>query len=282
MDQMSEPTPAQSDSAQSDSAQSDSAQSDSALAADLAAAAGRMLVELRVSERRKGTERRRLGTLGDRRSHEYLLAALGRSRPGDAVLSEESVDNPSRRGARRVWILDPLDGTREYSEGRPDWAVHVALWESGPGGGGLTAGALALPAEGVVLATGARPVPPRPGHPVRIAVSRTRAPSFAAALAREVGGELVPLGSAGYKAAAVIRGEADAYVHAGGQYEWDSAAPVAVATGIGLHASRIDGSPVTYNRADPYLPDLLLCRPELAGTLLTALRQLSVETGGLP
>jgi 3'(2'), 5'-bisphosphate nucleotidase len=267
MEKVSEPVPAE---------------SDSALAADLAAGAGRMLVELRAAERRKGTERRRLGTLGDKRSQEYLLAALRRFRPGDAVLSEESADNPSRCRARRVWILDPLDGTREYSEGRPDWAVHVALWETGPDGGGLTAGALALPAEDVVLATGAHHVPPRPRRPVRIAVSRTRAPSFAGPLAREVGGELVPLGSAGYKAAAVIRGEADAYVHAGGQYEWDSAAPVAVATGLGLHASRVDGSPLSYNQADPYLPDLLLCRPELAGTLLTALRQLTVETGGLP
>ncbi len=253
--------------------------SDSALAADLAAGAGRELLALREAERTK-TPPQQLGVLGDRRSQDYLTATLRVSRPGDAVLSEEAVDDPARGAARRVWIIDPLDGTREYSEGRPDWAVHVALWEAGPQGGRLTAGAVALPGENLVLATKRAPrFPLRQGQPIRIAVSRTRAPSFAGALAREVGGELVPMGSAGYKAAAVIRGDVDAYIHAGGQYEWDSAAPVAVAVGLGLHASRIDGTPLEYNQCDPYLPDLLLCRPGIAEGLLRSVKQLRVDTG---
>jgi len=172
-----------------------------------------------------------------------------------------------------VWIVDPLDGTREYSEGRSDWAVHVALWQDGD----LVAGAVALPALDVVLTSDPpATVPGRPdGAPLRMAVSRSRPPALATQVAEALGAELVPMGSAGFKVSAVIRGEADLYVHGGGQYEWDSAAPVAVARAAGLHTSRLDGSPLLYNRTDPYLPDLLVCRPELAAQALGVLSRLA-------
>jgi 3'(2'), 5'-bisphosphate nucleotidase len=217
----------------------------------------------------------RLRAAGDLRAHELLLDLVARWRPGDVVLSEEGVrDAAPRIHAERVWIVDPLDGTREFGEpGRTDWAVHVALWQRGIG---LVAGAVALPARGQVFGTDHPPrLPdePEPGTPLRLAASRTRPPAFLGALAGELGGpvELVPMGSAGVKICAVISGEVDAYVHAGGQYEWDSAAPVAVATATGLHASRIDGSALEYNQLDPRLPDLVVCRPSIAARLLAAL-----------
>lgn len=213
-----------------------------------------------------------LGTIalkerGDRVSQRYLSDRLRRERPDDAVLSEEATDSVARLSARRVWIIDPLDGTREFSEGRHDWAVHVALWEDGE----LAAGAVALPGISTVLSS-ADPVtePVRPGR-IRLAVSRSRPPAIVEYLASVLDLELVPMGSAGFKTAAVVRGDVDAYVHAGGQYEWDSAAPVIVARNGGLHASRIDGSPLVYNQKDPYLPDLLVCVPANSGLLLTAI-----------
>ena len=240
---------------------------DDLLAAGLAAEAGRRLLALRERGGEPGALRRE----GDRLSHEFLAAELARHRPGDGLLSEEGRDDPARLAARRVWIVDPLDGTREFGEpGRTDWAVHVALWADGE----LTAGAVALPAQGKVLSTAepgagvrARSLP----GTLRLVVSRTRPPGFVARLAGETGAELIPLGSAGAKAAAVICGDADAYVHGGGQYEWDSAAPVAVATAAGLHASRIDGSKLVYNQAEPSLPDILICQAALASTLLGAI-----------
>ncbi|WP_433477114.1 3'(2'),5'-bisphosphate nucleotidase CysQ [Spirillospora sp. CA-142024] len=317
---------------------------DHALAAELAGTAGRLL--LGVRDEMGFADARALKDTGDLRAHEYLMAALAERCPGDAVLSEEgrsSVAGKRSKGddraptrntadaerltARRVWIVDPLDGTREFSEeGRRDWAVHVALWERDENGGRLVAGAVALPAQGLTLRTDAtggaslvrtdmgdpdpvtagpeagrktlpREVPlhiPAPdAGKLRIAVSRTRPPEFVRQLAQRlakavpggVGGrppsdgidvELVPIGSAGAKISAVLLGEVDAYVHAGGQYEWDSAAPAAVALGAGAHASRIDGSALAYNRKDPLLPDILVCHPMSASTLLTGIR----ETGG--
>jgi 3'(2'), 5'-bisphosphate nucleotidase len=187
------------------------------------------------------------------------------------VLSEEGADDRRRLSADRVWIVDPLDGTREYSEvERDDWAVHVALWERGA----LVAGAVALPARGLTLGTDAPPaLPPAPGAPLRIAVSRSRPPALVSGLVAALGARLVPMGSAGVKVSAVALGQVDAYVHAGGQYEWDSAAPVAVALSAGVHASRIDGSPLRYNTPDPLLPDLLVCRPEHADHLIDAIRR---------
>ena len=207
------------------------------------------------------------------------MAELDRLRPGDAVLSEEGKDDPARLSARRVWIVDPLDGTREFGEAdRTDWAVHVALWQDGD----LVAGAVALPAQGRVLSTvpGGVPVvsPPAAGQPLRILVSRSRPPEFVQRLAGSVGGVLMPLGSAGAKAAAVIAGDADVYVHSGGQYEWDSAAPVAVARAAGLHASRVDGSALRYNEPSPYVPDLLLCHPAEAASLLAAIAASNADT----
>lgn len=227
--------------------------------------AGDVLVELRAQW--QGDDRRALGDEGDRRANAVLLGLLADEHPGDAVLSEESTDDPARLRAARVWIVDPLDGTREYTEGRADWAVHVAVWERDRG---LVAGAVTLPGDGLAFGTApATPLArPDPGRRRRVVVSRSRAPEIAGKVAAAIDAELVVLGSAGAKAMAVVRGDADAYVHAGGQYEWDSAAPVAVARAAGLHCSRLDGAPLAYNNADPYLPDLLVCRVELADALL--------------
>ena len=239
--------------------------SDHQVAARLATQAGELLLAVR-QELADATAAERKA-VGDKRSHEYLMAELAQERPADVVLSEEGTDNPQRLKADRVWIVDPLDGTREFSElGRSDWAVHVALWEAGV----LVAGAVALPAQGLTLATPdvARPEP-RPGPP-RIVVSRTRPPAMALGVREHLDGMLVEMGSAGAKVAAVIQGLADVYIHAGGQHEWDSAAPVAVARAAGLHTSRIDGSPLQYNQPDPLLPDLLVCRPLYADAVLAA------------
>ena len=240
---------------------------DDGLARDLAYAAGERLLKLRAGGQ-DADELRRAGDLG---SHDFLSGELAKLRPGDAVLSEEAADDRSRLSADRVWIIDPLDGTREFGEeGRVDWAVHVALWERGD----LTAGAVALPAQDRVLSTAEPPPPPAPpvpDTPLRLVVSRSRPPEFVQRLASELGADLVPLGSAGAKAAAVITGEVDAYVHSGGQYEWDSAAPVAVARAAGLHTSRIDGSNLTYNSEKPWMPDILICPLPLAGRLLDAI-----------
>jgi 3'(2'), 5'-bisphosphate nucleotidase len=233
------------------------------LAARLATEAGRLLLDVR-DELADATASERKAA-GDKRSHDFLMEALSAERPGDAVLSEEGIDDPVRLSADRVWIVDPLDGTREFSElGRHDWAVHVALWHSGD----LVAGAVTLPAQRITLATpDVAPPPPAP-KTARIVVSRTRAPAIALAVRDALNGTLVEMGSAGAKAASIVAGLADVYVHAGGQYEWDNAAPVAVARAAGLHASRIDGSVLKYNRQDPLLPDLVICRPELADAVL--------------
>jgi 3'(2'), 5'-bisphosphate nucleotidase len=238
---------------------------DDALAASLAAAAGRVLLATRDSGL---FENKELGSTGDAVSQKLLSRALGIHRPEDRVLSEEAVDDRARLTAERVWIIDPLDGTREYGEGREDWAVHVALAVNGVPG----PSAVALPGLDRVLSSAdVAPLIGATDGPLRIAVSRSRAPAIAERVAQRLGAELVPMGSAGFKAMAVLTGAVDAYLHAGGQYEWDSAAPVGVALAHGLHASRIDGSPLVYNRVDPLLPDLLICRPALASKLLAAL-----------
>jgi 3'(2'), 5'-bisphosphate nucleotidase len=270
--------------------------SDDRLARDLAVAAGQRLLKIRAAG--SGEAVRQAGDLG---SQDFLAAELARARPGDAVLSEEAADDLGRLSADRVWIIDPLDGTREFGEpGRTDWAVHVALWERGaspggrpprtprgasPGGrpprtpsGDLTAGAVALPARGEVLSTAEPPAVPSSQaaeNGIRIVVSRSRPPEFTRRLADKLGAELVPLGSAGAKAAAVITGRADAYVHSGGQHEWDTAAPVAVARSAGLHACRIDGSSLRYNSEKPWMPDILICPAPLASRLLNAISAVS-------
>ena len=240
----------------------EAATDDHALATWLAATAGARLLEVRE----EGLEGKELKDAGDVAAHDLLMRLLAEHRPGDAVLSEEAVESSGDRGDRlsasRVWIVDPLDGTREFSEPpRDDWAVHVALWE----GGELVAGAVAQPALGETFNTAQPPVvPPSTASRPRIAVSRSRPPAFVNALAEELDAELVPMGSAGVKVLSVARDLTDAYVHAGGQYEWDSAAPVAVARAAGLFTSRVDGTPLRYNQDDVYLPDLIVCRPELA------------------
>ena len=230
---------------------------DHVLAEWLATVAGERLLEVRA----EGLEGRELKDAGDQAAHEVLMKLLAAHRPDDSVLSEEGKDDKARLQADRVWIVDPLDGTREFSEPpRDDWAVHVALWENGE----LVAGAVAQPALGETFSTAAPPVvPDRTSERPRIAVSRTRPPAFVEALAAELDAELVPMGSAGVKVISVVRDISDAYVHAGGQYEWDNAAPVAVARAAGLFCSRIDGADLKYNQDDVSLPDLIVCRPEL-------------------
>jgi 3'(2'), 5'-bisphosphate nucleotidase len=253
---------------------------DHLFAAWAATVAGDLLLQVRDS----GLEGKALKDAGDLASHELLMKIFAEHMPDDAVLSEEEHRGTSgehdRLTARRVWIIDPVDGTREYSEPpRDDWAVHVALWgRSDSGAGELVAGAVAQPGLGVTFHTGQPPVvPARTAPKPRIAVSRTRPPAFVTALAEEIGAELVPMGSAGAKVISVARDVTDAYVHAGGQYEWDSAAPVAVARAAGLFTSRIDGSPLLYNQTEVRLPDLVVCRPELAEPILEFVRRHGID-----
>ena len=245
----------------------EAATDDHVLATWLATVAGERLLQVRG----EGLAGKELKDAGDRAAHELLMELLAEHRPGDAVLSEEGKDDKARLGSDRVWIVDPLDGTREFSEPpREDWAVHVALWEDGE----LAAGAVAQPALHETFHTGNPPVvPPRTSGRPRIAVSRTRPPAFVEALAEELDAELVPMGSAGVKVISVVRDVTDAYVHAGGQYEWDNAAPVAVARSAGLFCSRVDGSELRYNQDDVSLPDLIVCRPELSEQILEFVRR---------
>lgn len=240
---------------------------DAELAAHLAVEAGHLLRKLRAESGLHGWE---LGKKGDRLSDDYLLDQLAIERPDDAVLSEESADSEDRLTSERVWIIDPLDGTREYGiPGRPDWAVHVALWESGS----LSACAVSQPDICEVYSTADAVLGPRTEGPLRIVCSASRPPAVVVRLRDELGAELIPMGSAGAKAMAVVRGDVDAYVHGGGQWEWDSAAPVGVALAAGLHCSRLDGSPLLYNQPYPYLPDLVICRPEFAEQILEVTRR---------
>jgi len=234
-------------------------------AAGIAEAAGRLLLRLRAQPELAD---KALRDEGDRRSHESIMSLLAEAFPDDAVLSEEGSDSTQRLDRQRVWIVDPLDGTREFGEpGRSDWAVHVALAVDGQ----PVVGAVALPGLDLVLSTDDPPrVPAAHNGKPRLVVSRTRPPAVTDQVAAALDAELVPMGSAGAKAMAVVRGEADVYCHAGGQYEWDSAAPVAVASAAGLHVSRLDGSALRYNRPNPWLPDLLICRFELADTVIAA------------
>jgi 3'(2'), 5'-bisphosphate nucleotidase len=238
---------------------------DARLARDLAQQAGELLLKARDLTSLTGKP---LGGLGDAVGQQFLSWSLQTLRPHDAVLSEEAADDAQRLERSRVWIIDPLDGTREYSEGRSDWAIHVALSVDGV----AQVGAVALPGLGVILDTAQPPpIPPAP-EGLKILVSRSRPPEVASRAAEMLGAELVGMGSAGAKAMAVVRGEAHAYVHAGGQYEWDSAAPVAVAQAAGFHVSRLDGSPMIYNQRDTYMPDLVVCRPEIKDQLMCAMR----------
>jgi len=269
---------------------------DAQLAADLAEEAGRLLLVVREEVGHDFPPA--LGDAGDVRANALLLRRLREERPGDAVLSEEAHDDLTRLHADRVWIIDPLDGTREYSmPRREDWAVHVALWQrtgaagpatsgggaagpatsgGGPAHGTITDAAVALPALGEVHRSDTAVAPPAPrSGPIRITASSNRPPAVLWLLRDRLDIEFLRIGSAGAKAMAVLRGDADAYIHAGGQWEWDSAAPAGVLQAAGLHATRLDGSPLRYNRPDPYLPDLLMCRPEIAGLLLDAMWQAS-------
>lgn len=243
---------------------------DADLAAELARGAGELLLQIRAEANADGRGGRDLSRRGDFAANEYLLKRLRSERPDDAVLSEESADDRARLERARVWIVDPLDGSKEFgTTGRDDWAVHVALWERGEG---ITAAAVALPGLSVVHSSAdeVQEAMPRAGVP-KIVVSGSRPPKFVDAVAAELGAEIVTMGSAGAKAMAVLRGDVDAYVHAGGQWEWDSAAPVGVCAAAGLHCSRIDGTELRYNEAHPYLPDLVISRSAIAEPLLAAI-----------
>lgn len=244
-------------------------QTDAQLATRLAIEAGELLVKVRAALTEQGAAAWQLMDTGDLASHRFLVGELARCRPDDAVLSEEGLEDPRRFTADRVWIVDPLDGTNEYGErGRTDWAVHVALWA----GDRFAAGAVSLPALSLVFATDPAPtlVAQQRDRP-RLITSRTRNPYAAVIVANALGADAVRLGSAGAKAMAVVLGDADIYVHDGGMYQWDSAAPAAVALAAGLHVSRIDGTPMVFNARDPWLPDLLICRREYAEPVLHAL-----------
>jgi 3'(2'), 5'-bisphosphate nucleotidase len=243
------------------------AMNDAELAAHLAETAGKLLLQVRAANIFAD---KALGKAGDATANQFLVHAIRATRPEDGLLSEEMKDDGARLKQRRVWIVDPVDGTREYGEGRTDWAVHVALAIDGV----ASIGAVALPGADVVMRTDRlAPLPPA-GAPLRMVVSRTRPAKEAVAVAEKLGAELVPMGSSGAKAMAIIRGEADIYLHSGGQYEWDSAAPVAVAQAYGLHCSRIDGSALIYNNQDVYMPDLLIGRKEHAQTVLKLLQEM--------
>jgi 3'(2'), 5'-bisphosphate nucleotidase len=239
---------------------------DAELAASLAEQAGALLLRMRAESGEQGPA---LGMAADRAANALIVEALQRLRPQDGLLSEEAADTLARLQRSRVWIVDPLDGTREFADRRDDWAVHVALAIDG-----LPAiGAVALPARSLLFRSDAPPQPPPERHPPRMIVSRSRPPAQAAPLAAALGAEIVTMGSAGAKAMAVLLGEAEIYFHSGGQHEWDNCAPAAVALAAGLHASRIDGAPLLYNRADTAVPDLIICRPDLASRVITALSQ---------
>jgi 3'(2'), 5'-bisphosphate nucleotidase len=241
-------------------------ETDDQLAERLAAAAGAILLDLRAHGDLEG---KALGQAGDEAANAMLCREIRAARPDDALLSEEEKDNVARCARSRVWIVDPLDGTREYGEGRSDWAVHVALAIDGV----AAVGAVALPGLGVTLTSASPPPLAPPNDPPKMLVSRSRPAAEALFVADHLGAELVAMGSAGAKAMAVVRGEADIYLHSGGQYEWDNCAPAAVAAAAGLHVSRADGSPLRYNNADTYLPDLLICRKELAEPVLRLARE---------
>jgi len=246
---------------------------DSRIAAQIAAETGRLLLEVRTKH-----DSDELGAEGDRRAHELITKMLAELRPDDDVLSEEGVDDPARLRAERVWIVDPLDGTREYARPeRPDWAVHIALWASSAdtGRGDLVAGALDAPALGLAFSTGEPIVAAADPAQVRIVVSRSRRPAFMDELATEVGAEVITAGSAGVKTALVLTGQADAYVHRGGLNEWDAAAPIAVARSAGLFAGHLDGTPWRFNQPDPRGGDLLICRDDLAPLLIEAIAGLT-------
>ncbi len=235
---------------------------DSELAANLAEVAGRLLIEIRASG---VLSLKALGQAGDATANQFLVHALREQRPEDGLLSEEEKDNEERLAKSRVWIIDPVDGTREFGEARADWAVHVALAIDGV----PTIGAVALPGLGLVLRSDRpHPLPAASANP-RMVVSRTRPAAEAVTVSEKIGAELIPMGSAGAKAMAIVRGDAEIYLHTGGQYEWDSCAPAAVAAAHGLHVSRVDGSPLIYNQRDTYMPDLLICRKEWADTVLS-------------
>jgi 3'(2'), 5'-bisphosphate nucleotidase len=239
---------------------------DEDLAAHLAEEAGRLLLEQRHSSLLQGAA---LGHVADQVANAFILTGLAEWRPADAVLSEESPDDKARLANSRCWIIDPLDGTREYTEGRQDWAVHVALAVDGV----PRLGAVAVPALGRLFRSDAVAAPAAARDRPVMLVSRTRPPAGAEEIAARLGTELRTMGSAGAKAMAVVAGEADLYYHAGGQHEWDNCAPAAVALGAGLHASRLDGAPLLYNQADTCVPDLIIARPEYADRVIGFCRQ---------
>jgi 3'(2'), 5'-bisphosphate nucleotidase len=253
---------------------------DLALARDLAARTGARAIDLARRGRWSG---RTLAELGDNAADGFLCGWLAAVRPNDAILSEETTDSRARLTAERVWIVDPIDGSKEYGSGGNEWAVQVALWVRGR----LALGALALSGDGPVLAgicgdsddtlggeaTPVRGTTPEPSRP-RIIVSKNHTPKWAPDFAERLGGTIVTASGVGYKVARVLLGAADVYVHEGSikLYEWDTAAPEAVARAFGWNVSGLDGGELVYNRVPPTTGDFLVCRPASKTRCLEALR----------
>ena len=246
---------------------------DHLLAANLAESAGRMLVDCRSGAAGQLLGGSSLAHEGDQRAHLHLLTRLQEARPDDAVLSEEGADDAQRLDSSRLWVIDPLDGSRDYGFGNDEWAVHVGLVEDGK----IVAGAVALSALDLLFHTGEGEGPAcavdenNPNRRPVIVTARSRVNAEGMLLAHELGADVFACGSAGVKAMLVVNGTADAYVHASPLYEWDVCAPAAVAQSAGLHVSDAAGDPLVFNQARPVVNSFLVCRPELVDDILSAL-----------
>lgn len=265
---------------------------DSELSRDVAIEAGRLLLDLRATygdlDPADVDTANRLRKEADRASHLLIADRISAARPDDVILSEEGKDDPARLVADRVWIVDPLDGTFEFGQGRSDFAVHIVLWVRdalSPTGARLVASTVELPAQGLTRTDIDTPdvsfaLPT--DRPIRIVASRSRAPKWlpdaVAVLADRMGREVevIDVGSVGAKVNEILCGRADAYVHDTGFYEWDVAAPYAVAHRYGLHASHVGGEPIRFNQDPPYVTSLLVSIP----TLLDDLTSVFAEASG--
>ena len=252
---------------------------DLAFAMEAARSAGKRGLGLREAGRWEG---KTLADIGDQAADGFLQGFVRGRYPEDGLLSEETADSPERLGRERTWIVDPLDGTKEYSQGRADWAVHVALTV----GGTCALAAVALPSEGRVLwgvalegqerggddgggtlVSGASESPSKP----RVMVSRSHTPPWVETFAGSLGATLVPCGSAGFKVSRLLAGEGDIYVHKIGLKECDTCAPETVARALGWHVCRLRGEEHRYNRADPKNHELVVCRPTWRDRVLEAI-----------
>ena len=224
-----------------------------------------------------------LGSEGDRVAHDYLMEQFLLHRPDDVVLSEEGDLEVSRLNAKRVWIIDPLDGTAQYSSGGNDFAVHIALWEAGSSAPSqISVASVAVPARNELWSMD-EPVQSDQLNPsaIRILVSRSRPPREINKVIEKLEDafpdrgrvEVIPMGSVGAKVAAILADTADVYFNSGGFYEWDLAAPLGIAIHNGLSVSDCRGRQIELNKVDLKVKDILICRPELTSTIVMALEK---------